>query len=78
MSGGITSGLGYALWYGLLPQLGASRAAVAQLTVPVIALLGGMALLGEVPTARFLGAALLVLAGVAVATLRLSWRRAAA
>ena len=78
ISGGVTSGLGYALWYGLLPQLGASRAGVAQLTVPVIALLGGMALLGEVPTARFLGAALLVLAGVAVATLRLSWRRAAA
>ena len=70
LSGGVTSGLGYALWYGILPQLGATRAGVAQLTVPLIALLGGMALLGEAPGVRFLGAALLVLGGVAVATLR--------
>ena len=68
ISGGVTSGLGYALWYALLLRLGATRAGVAQLTVPVIALLGGMALLGEVPGLRFLGAALLVLGGVAVAT----------
>ena len=75
VSGSVTSGLGYALWYGFLPQLGATRAGVAQLTVPVIALLGGMALLGEGPSFRFVGAALLVLGGVAVATLRWPVRR---
>ncbi|MFV2034021.1 MAG: EamA family transporter, partial [Halocynthiibacter sp.] len=62
----VTSGLGYALWYAVLPRLGASRAAVAQLTVPVIALLGGMAFLGEVLTLRFAVASFLVLGGVAI------------
>jgi len=64
ISGAITSGLGYALWYRILPELGASRAAVAQLTVPIIALGGGMIFLGEALTMRFVLAALLVIAGV--------------
>jgi len=66
VSGGLTSGLGYALWYAILPRLGAARAAVAQLTVPVIALAAGMAFLDEVLTPRFVIAALLVLGGVAI------------
>lgn len=65
ISGAVTSGLGYALWYAILPSLGPSRAAVAQLTAPVIAVLGGMALLGEALSLRVLLAALLVLGGVA-------------
>lgn len=69
VSGAITSGLGYALWYAVLPQLGAARAAVAQLTVPVIAALGGAVLLAEPPGLRFWGAAALVLGGVALASL---------
>jgi len=40
LSGGVTSGLGYALWYRILPHLGAMRAAVAQISVPVIAMAG--------------------------------------
>jgi drug/metabolite transporter (DMT)-like permease len=68
-SGAVTSGLGYALWYAVLPKLGAARAAVAQLTVPVIAALGGSALLAEVPGIRFWLAAALVLGGVALASL---------
>ncbi|MCW3782741.1 DMT family transporter [Defluviimonas salinarum] len=67
ISGAVTSGLGYALWYRVLPELGAARGAVAQLTVPVIALVGGMALLGEVLTLRFALSAILVLGGVAFA-----------
>lgn len=66
VSGVITSGLGYALWYAILPGLGASRAAVAQLSVPVIAMAGGMAFLGEPLTLRFVGAAVLVIGGVLV------------
>ena len=69
LSGAVTSGLGYALWYAILPQLGAARAAVAQLTVPVIAALGGAVLLAEVPDLRFWLAAALVLGGVALASL---------
>ena len=69
LSGAVTSGLGYALWYAILPALGAARAAVAQLTVPVIAALGGAALLAEVPGLRFWLAAVLVLGGVGLASL---------
>jgi drug/metabolite transporter (DMT)-like permease len=64
VSGAVTSGLGYALWYSVLAELGASRGAVAQLTVPVFALAGGMAFLGEVLTLRFAIAAVLVIGGV--------------
>ncbi len=67
LSGAVTSGLGYALWYHVLPGLGAARAAVAQLTVPVIAILGGMAVLGEALSLRVVLASLLVLGGVALA-----------
>ncbi|MCB2129462.1 MAG: DMT family transporter [Rhodobacteraceae bacterium] len=69
LSGAVTSGLGYALWYRVLPLLGAARGGVAQLTVPVIALAGGIAFLGEVMTLRFLIACVLVLGGVAFAML---------
>lgn len=67
LSGAVTSGLGYALWYRLLPRLGASRAAVAQLTVPLIAATGGLFLLREGPGPVFLLAAAMVLGGVALA-----------
>jgi drug/metabolite transporter (DMT)-like permease len=61
--------MGYALWYRILPALGATRAAVAQLTVPVIAAAGGMVLLGERPDLTFALATALVLGGVAIAAL---------
>jgi len=66
MSGGITSALGYALWYKLLPQLNTSTAAVSQLTVPVIAMVGGILFLGESLTTIFVVASAMVLGGVAL------------
>jgi drug/metabolite transporter (DMT)-like permease len=68
LSGAVTSGLGYALWYAVVPGLGAARAAVAQLTVPVLAALGGAVLIGESVGWRFGLASALVLGGVAVAS----------
>ncbi|MBN2742251.1 MAG: DMT family transporter [Rhodobacteraceae bacterium] len=65
-SGAITSGLGYALWYRVLPQIPASLAAIAQLCVPILAALGGALLLAETPTLRFWIAAALVLGGIAL------------
>ena len=62
--GAITSGLAYALWYAILPRLGASRAGVAQLSVPVIAALGGWLFLGEAADMRFAIAAALVIGGI--------------
>ncbi|MDJ0992299.1 MAG: DMT family transporter [Dinoroseobacter sp.] len=66
ISGAVTSGCGYALWYLVLPGLGPSRAAVAQLSVPVIAALGGVVLLGEALSLTMVIAGALVLGGVAV------------
>lgn len=66
LSGSVTSGLGYALWYAVLPQLGATRAAVAQLTVPVIAVCGGVLLLSEAVSLRLLLSCILVIGGVSV------------
>lgn len=74
LSGGVTSGLGYALWYRLLPSLPSSAAAVLQLTVPIIAMAGGMLFLGEVLTLRFAIAAALVLGGVGIAVISPSVR----
>lgn len=76
LSGVVTSGLGYAVWYTVLPRLGAARGAVAQLTVPVIAAGGGAALLGEAPDARFALAAAMVLGGVGLSLIP-RWRAAA-
>ncbi len=67
VSGAVTSGLGYALWYTILPSLGAGRAGVAQLTVPVLAALGGALWLGEPVGLRLVLAGGLVLGGVALA-----------
>ncbi|MBB5514087.1 drug/metabolite transporter (DMT)-like permease [Rubricella aquisinus] len=66
VSGVVTSGLGYALWYAVLPHLRATVAGVAQLTVPIIALGGGVVFLGEGLTLGFMLAAVMVLGGVAV------------
>jgi len=66
-SGAVASGLGYAVWYTALRNLSSARAAIVQLAVPVLAALGGVALLGETPGARLLACSALVLAGVALA-----------
>jgi len=49
-SGALTSGVGYAVWYRVLPTLQATHAATVQLSVPVIAAVGGVVLLGEAAT----------------------------
>ena len=66
LSGAITSGLGYALWYAIIPQLQTSTAAVAQLTVPIIATAGGIVFLTEAIDTRFIISSAMVLCGVAV------------
>jgi len=66
VSGGVTSGLGYAIWYRALPRLSVTQAAVAQLSVPVLAALGAALLLGEQLSARLVVAGALVLGGVAL------------
>jgi drug/metabolite transporter (DMT)-like permease len=64
VSGAITSGLGYAIWYRALPGLTVTQAAVAQLSVPVIAAAGAVLALGETVSARLVLAGIAVLSGV--------------
>ena len=63
-SGIVTSGLGYAIWYFALRGMTATLAAVAQLSVPALAALGGILLLGETPSFRLLFSAIATLGGV--------------
>jgi drug/metabolite transporter (DMT)-like permease len=67
VSGVVTSGLGYAVWYRALPRLSTTQAGTVQLTVPAIAAAGAALLLGEALTARLVIAACCILGGVALA-----------
>jgi drug/metabolite transporter (DMT)-like permease len=67
LSGAVTSGLGYVAWYTALPHLSATRAAIVQLAVPVLAAAGGVLLLDETVTTRMAVAAVLVLGGIGLA-----------
>jgi len=66
-SGAAASGLGYAVWYSVLPHLPRSSAAFVQLTVPAIAAAGGVAFIGEALSMRLLLASVGILGGVALA-----------
>lgn len=64
VSGVVTSGIGYAIWYSALARLTRTRAAAVQLLVPVLAALGGVVILNESPSARLAIAAVMILGGV--------------
>lgn len=66
LSGALASGVGYAIWYAALPGLRASSAATVQLSVPLIAAVGGALLLGEAITLRVLLAGAAILSGIAL------------
>jgi len=65
-SGALASGLGYAIWYTALPALKNTSAASVQLSVPVIAALGGIVFLGEPMTLRLILASVAILGGIAL------------
>lgn len=68
-SGALASGIGYAIWYTALPALKAANAATVQLSVPVIAALGGIVFLGEAITLRLVLASAAILGGIALVIL---------
>jgi len=68
-SGALASGIGYAIWYTALPALKATNAATVQLSVPVIAALGGIVFLGETVTLRLVLASVAILGGIALVVL---------
>ena len=65
-SGTLASGIGYSIWYSVLPALKATSASTVQLSVPVIAALGGVLFLGEVVTLRLVLASVAILGGIAL------------
>ena len=65
-SGSVTSGIGYALWYYVLPKIPSTNAAVSQLSVPLIAAAGGMIFMQELITLKFVLSCVLVLGGIAL------------
>jgi drug/metabolite transporter (DMT)-like permease len=68
-SGALASGLGYAVWYTALRGLAATTAASVQLSVPVIAAVGGILLLEEPLTLRLVLCSVAILGGIALVTL---------
>ncbi|WP_233079464.1 DMT family transporter [Rheinheimera soli] len=69
LSGALTSGLGYALWYTALPYLKASTAATVQLSVPLVAAVGAVLFLAEPFSLRLILASIAILGGIALVTL---------
>ena len=63
-SGALTSRLGYAIWYTALPALKSTHAATVQLSVPLIAAFGAVALLGEAATLRLAMACTAIVGGI--------------
>ena len=70
ISGVLTSGLGYVLWYKVLPSLTMTQASVLQLLVPVLAAFAGVAFLSEQPSARLITSSVMILGGVAWVVIR--------
>ncbi|MEW6370055.1 MAG: DMT family transporter [Pseudomonadota bacterium] len=66
VSGAITSGVGYALWYTALRELSAMRAATVQLSVPLITAIGAVVFLAEPVTLRLALASVAILGGIAL------------
>jgi drug/metabolite transporter (DMT)-like permease len=64
ISGSITSGLGYTLWYWILPKINITSASIAQLSVPLIAALGGYLFISETLNWQFYIASFLILGGI--------------
>lgn len=69
LSGGIASGIGYTIWYMALGGLSATQAAVVQLSVPVIAALGGIIFISETVTLRLIVSATMILGGILMVVL---------
>ena len=69
-SGALAAGVGYAIWYTAVHGLQATNAATIQLSVPIIAALGGVIILGEPVTLRLVLASVAILGGIALVIMK--------
>lgn len=72
LSGGLTSGIGYVLWYKVLKQIHTTTASIVQLSVPVLSTIGGIIFLKEQLTFQLILATIIILSGIAISTLKKS------
>lgn len=72
LSGGLASGLGYVVWYSVLPFLRSAQAAAVQLSVPILAALGGVLLVGDDLKTRTFVAGMFILLGIG---LTIKWKK---
>ena len=70
LSGAITSGLGYVVWYSILPFLKTSFAAILQLSVPLMAAIAGVLFFSEEMTMELVFATILVILGTFVSLIK--------
>jgi drug/metabolite transporter (DMT)-like permease len=75
LSGSLASGLGYVVWYAAQKRLSAITAATVQLSVPVVAALGGLVLMTEPVTLRLVLASCATLGGIAIVIAQRASRR---
>ena len=76
-SGSIASGIGYAIWYKVLPSLRATQAAVVQLMVPILTSIAGIVWVSEPITLRFAIAAVMILGGILLVIIKSYYVKAA-
>lgn len=76
-SGALASGLGYVLWYTVLPRVSSTQAAILQMMVPVLAALAGAMFLDEIIGLRMILAGTAILSGIFLAVVLPAWRTAA-
>lgn len=70
LSGGLTSGLGYVLWYTVIKQIQTTTASIVQLSVPVLSTLGGIVFLNEQLTFQLILATIIILSGIAISSIK--------
>lgn len=69
LSGGITSSLGYLMWYFILPKIGIATSGIIQLIVPPMSIFLGVILLGEIFTVKLFLSTIIILIGIAISIL---------
>lgn len=67
LSGAVTSGVGYTVWYAALKHHTATRAAILQLLVPILTAIFGVIILSEEISFRLILASVLILGGIGFA-----------
>jgi len=71
-SGALASGLGYALWYHVVSRISGAAAATVQLSVPLLAAVGGVITMQESISMRLALTGMMILGGIALVTMKRS------